>query len=251
MLIYLACSIMKNYNYKRLVRQSFYIMTRALESGDSLTSIKNQLRDLVNSYSGLTRDERFNLYQAAYEVARAAKSSSNWEKTLSLRRNYDSVLVAARKTYASQMLRMKRHVVRASPGTIFFLCSKHNSSADDHKNYQGKIYVDRFWRTKVPGNLYAPVLQYIKDNEIVTVQEIMGKPVWLCTRPYCKHFFIPVATEDVLASVQDSDIIEEYHAKHRTSLYDSDDYYELRNSIYFGMDNMHPCLHFKNKIREV
>ena len=241
---------MKNYNYKGLVRQSFYTITRALESGENLTSIKQQLRDLVNSYSGLTRDERYDLYQAAYKVARAAKSSSDWSKTLSLRRNYDAVLSAARRTYASHELRIKKNVVRAHPESIFFLCSKHNSPAEDHKNYQGKIYVDRFWRTKVSGSEYTAVLQYIKDNEIVTVQEIMGDPVWLTTRPYCKHFFIPVATSDVLLSVQDSDVIEDYHAKHRTKLYDADDYFELRSSVYSGMDKIYPCNYFKNKTRE-
>lgn len=243
---------MKNYNYKGLVRQSFYTITRALESGENLTSIKQQLRDLVNSYSGLTRDERYDLYQAAYKVARAAKSSSDWSKTLSLRRNYDAVLSAGRRVYASQELRIKKNVVRAHPESIFFLCSKHNAPADDHKEYQGKIYVDRFWRTKVSGPEYASVLAYIKDNDVATVQDIMGEPVYLTTRPYCKHFFIPVATEDIIGSVlPNTDILDEYHAKHRTNLYDSESYYDLRSSIYEGMDKMHPCPYFKNKTREI
>lgn len=242
---------MKNYNYKGLVRQSFYTMTRALQEGENLTSIKSKLRNLVNSYNGLTRNERYDLYQAMYKVVRAAKSSDNWEKMLSLRKNYDAVLAAGRRVYASQELRIKKNVVRANSGTIFFLCSKHNSPADDHADYQGKIYVDRFWRTKVSGPEYASVLAYIKDNDVATVQDIMGEPVYLTTRPYCKHFFIPVATEDIIGSVlPNTDILDEYHAKHRTKLYDSESYYDLRSSIYEGMDKMHPCPYFKNKTRE-
>ena len=241
---------MKNYNYKGLVRQSFYTITRALENNKNLAEIKQEIRNLVNSYQGLTRNERSDLYQAIYRVARAANSSSDWDKTLSLRRNYDSVLAASRRVYASQNLRIKKNVVRANSGTIFFLCSKHNSSADDHKDYQGKIYVDRFWRTKVSGKEYAAVLDFIKNNDVKTVQDIMGAPVYLTTRPYCKHFFIPLATEDIVDSVlPKEDILEEYHAKHRTKLYDADDYYELRSSIYDGMNNIHPCKYFDNKKR--
>lgn len=236
---------MKNYNYKGLVRQSFYTITRALESGENLTSIKQQLRDLVNSYSGLTRDERYDLYQAAYKVARAAKSSSDWSKTLSLRRNYDAVLSAGRRVYASQELRIKKNVVRAHPESIFFLCSKHNSPADDHKDYQGKIYVDRFWRTKVSGSEYTAVLQYIKDNDIVTVQEIMGEPVWLTTRKYCRHILIPVPINEVLEKTN-KELLNEYNEKHGEK-YTPEKYYALRSKIYSEINNIHPCKWFKEK----
>ena len=100
---------MKNYNYKGLVRQSFYTITRALENNKTLSEIKQEIRNLVNSYQGLTRNERYDLYQTIYRVARAAKSSGNWDKTLSLRKNYDAVLSASRRVYASQNLRIKKN----------------------------------------------------------------------------------------------------------------------------------------------
>ena len=236
------------------MRQSLSYICRALEAGKNLTEMKDDIRNLVNSYNGLNKTERAALYNSIYNVSRACKTSPDWAKTLSLRKNYDKILSASRKVYASQRLRMHKGTVRAElsrpGGTVFFLCSKHNNCADDHVNYQGKIYVDRFWRTKVSGSEYTAVLRFIKDNDVMTIQEAMGGPIWLGTRPYCKHFFIPIGTSAVLKSNNNKEILEEYHARHRTSLYDSDDYYELRSSIYNKLDGISPCKYFKEKIRE-
>ena len=244
----------KNYNYKGLMKQAFSYMCRALNSGYKLNRIKEDIRELVNSYKGLTRNERYELYAAIYNVCRACYYMDDKNKGLSFRKNYDKVLSAARRVYMHERLRVKKGIVRAhlSAGhTIFFMCSKHNNPADDHKDYQGKIYIDRFWRTKVSGIYYSAVLDYVSKNEPMTIQEVMEGPVWLCTRPYCRHYFIPVATEDVLGATVLSDLIEEYNLKHRLSLYDDEDYYELRNKVYRKLDEEYPCKYYKEKIREV
>lgn len=243
----------KNYNYKGLVKQSFYYITRALNEGKNISEIKSGIRSLINSYRGLTKNERAVLYNAIYKVARAARSTDDVNKSLSLRRNYDSVLSAARKVYAYQRLRIKKGTVRAelsnSSGTVFFLCSKHNNCADDHKDYQGKIYIDRFWRQKVSGLEYSAVLDFIKKNDVMTIQEAMSNPIWLCTRPYCRHHFIPMPINEVIGAVQINELIEDYNMKHRFDLYDSDDYYELRSRVYQKLNDAYPCKYFKEKIR--
>ena len=78
-----------------------------------------------------------------------------------------------------ERLRIKKGTVRAElsnpGGTILFLCSKHNNCADDHKNYQGKIYIDRFWRQKVSGLLVNFVTYFqlcLISNQLIAVSPI-------------------------------------------------------------------------------
>lgn len=253
-LVLVAVLMKKNYNYKGLMKQSFSYMCRALHSGTKLNQVKQDIRDLVNSYTGLTRNERYELYRAIYEVHRACYFSDDKDKTLSYRKNYDKVLSAARRVYMKERLRGKKGIIRAhlnNGKTIFFLCSSHNNPAEDHKDFENKVYIDRFWRNKVEGIQYSAVLDFIKKNDVVTVQEIMGEPVWLTTRPFCKHFFIPMNTEDVLGSTVLSELKEMYHAKSRVELYDDTDYYELRNKVYERLNRIAPCKYYEQKIREI
>jgi len=88
--------------------------------------------------------------------------------------------------------------------TIFYICSKHNQCAEDHKLYEGKLYVDRYWRNIMkdqPALLIKRVEKYIIENNINTIQYITHEPVFLTTRPYCKHFFTPI---DILTVLTES-----------------------------------------------
>ena len=86
---------------------------------------------------------------------------------------------------------------------IFFACSKHDDSADDHISKQGKIYVDAKWKsaynpTKEKKKIEA-IEKYIKEHNIQTVQDIIGEPTFLSTRPYCRHVFKSLTADDVLS----------------------------------------------------
>lgn len=89
---------------------------------------------------------------------------------------------------------------------VFYICSQHGNAAEGHKPYQGKVYVDRFWKSVYqasgqPEFLIKAIEKYIARNDIKTIQWVMGPPVYMVTRPYCKHFFTPVSTLDVLTQV--------------------------------------------------
>jgi hypothetical protein len=75
-------------------------------------------------------------------------------------------------------------------GNVFYLASSHNDCAKDHVDYQGKMYVDRIHPKELNG--------YIRQHDIKTIQWVMGKPVWFITRPYCRHYFVSIPTEQVL-----------------------------------------------------
>jgi len=80
-------------------------------------------------------------------------------------------------------------------GRIFYVASKHADSAEDHKDWQGKIYVDRYWHNyDTDGKLG----KYIRENNIRTVQWVTGKPVWFITRPNCRHYFTNYSIDEVL-----------------------------------------------------
>ena len=80
---------------------------------------------------------------------------------------------------------------------LFFLVSKHDDCAKDHEEYQGKIYVNENWRSMTKDPMVA---MYISTNRIRTFQWVTGKPVYMITRPYCRHYFREVSASEVLSN---------------------------------------------------
>lgn len=68
----------------------------------------------------------------------------------------------------------------------FCLCSRHDDCAKDHEPYQGKLYVKK-WALR-----YPEIKGFCQSNGIKTVEWAIGKPVWMTTRPNCRHFFAEI-----------------------------------------------------------
>ncbi len=83
---------------------------------------------------------------------------------------------------------------------IFYLCSAHEKPAEDHREWEGKIYVSENWEERLDADDVnrAKIEAYIKNHDIKTVEWVTGEPVYLVTRPNCKHYFIEVSVEEVL-----------------------------------------------------
>lgn len=79
---------------------------------------------------------------------------------------------------------------------IFFIASSHADSAKDHKDYQGKLYVDRYWWQTTGGNKQLEA--FIKKNNIKTIQWVTGAPVYFVTRPHCRHYFKQITIDQAL-----------------------------------------------------
>lgn len=81
---------------------------------------------------------------------------------------------------------------------IFFLSSDHDDCAEDHKDYQRRLYVDSAWQKDIffKANKDA-IRQFIAGNNIKTFQWVTGKPVWLITRPNCRHYFVSLTFGEV------------------------------------------------------
>ena len=220
-------------------------IVRALEGEYLSKKGKEGLRNLVNSYYGINRNERYQIYNELYVLYRASKNypGGDWHKKVGQCGSYDQVMKVAKRIERKKKLREKQLEIRyylQDHNQIFFLCTVHDHPAPDHKDWQGLVYVDRFWRTKVSGEQYYAVYSYIKNRGIRTVQWVMHEPVYMTTRPNCKHYFIPLDTQDVLRSSPKA-----LAERHRYKMATRDDYYEYRALVYNEMDKISPCREFK------
>ena len=219
-----------NLNYKKKLVQILSVCKDFHGHGRTKKWLKNRLREVIDSLDDLSRNEKSRLYQVAYQTATEPTTVTVTERVgvggtrlppkqevdFSDPANCKDLVQTLGKIERRTSSRKQRETIRDTfararavgidqPGRlpmIFYACSSHSKPAKDHADYQGKIYVDRYWRKyctgTVPEWMILTVEEFIQKNEIITVQKIMGPPVWLCTRPYCKHKLYPVNTLTVL-----------------------------------------------------
>lgn len=74
-------------------------------------------------------------------------------------------------------------------GEFFYLASSHSDCAEDHKAYQGRLYVDN----RAP----EEIMDYARKRGLRSMQWVIGKPVWFITRPNCRHYFVSLTLSQV------------------------------------------------------
>lgn len=104
------------------------------------------------------------------------------------RKIIDSRLLAEAEREKAEVLRDSIEENREN-GKWFYLASSHKDCAEDHKPYQGRLYVDE----KAPQS----AIDYAKSKGLWTVQWVMGAPAWFVTRPYCRHYFVALTEREV------------------------------------------------------
>lgn len=103
---------------------------------------------------------------------------------------------------------------------MFYMCSKHLDCAEDHELWQGKLYYDRFWRRYVKDEeLRKQILTFIKENELNSMQWVINDPVWLITRPNCRHYFEKISIKEALSAPAE-EILETHNMVRETGLRD-------------------------------
>lgn len=94
---------------------------------------------------------------------------------------------------------------------IFFLCSDHLDCAEDHKDYQRRLYVDGAWQKDIFFKANKDAIRlFIAEYEIKTFQWVTGKPVWMITRPNCRHYFVALTWGEVKKYSID-ELVNKYH----------------------------------------
>lgn len=199
-----------------------------------ITQIQKEVK-FLSVQIGLSDQERNQLYVNAYskylQVSRKTFSSlrkielkfgkkEDYEQSLVQRRAviYDSIrakiqnndlIKEANSIMFSYENRLKHDELFGSEGLIaqgeetkspFFLCSSHKNPAKDHAAYQGKLYYDEQWQDYVPDEDAATIRAIIRNRKLLTIQYIVGAPVYLTTRRNCKHYFINVSIDEVAHS---------------------------------------------------
>jgi hypothetical protein len=176
---------------------------------------KKKLREALTSFSSFNKLQKSELFNEFCRLAFHVENIQmrDLDKVIKLINKYDRKLDYNKKKHDLQNMIKSDEVDTAGKGypVIFYACSKHNKAATDHVDHQGKLYVDRFWKYKLvshgtPEWLIKTTEKVIRREGYKTIQEIMGYPVYLGTRPNCRHFFIQVdllsgltMSEDVLA----------------------------------------------------
>lgn len=188
---------------KTKIQKIYRAVYKSIAKKDSLKNFKAILVKTINeAYPCSTNKEKLAMYRSALELRRTGDT----------RKNLEGIIKSENYIIRSQGIRAKQEALKnqiqesreAEEPVIFYLCSHHANPAKDHEFWEAKIYVDKFWRRTVqdvyPTETVKAIEKYIRDNGIYTVQYITGDPVYLITRPYCRHYFIPVLTSEVLGS---------------------------------------------------
>lgn len=101
---------------------------------------------------------------------------------------------------------------------IFYLASEHEDCADDHKAYQGKLYVDSNWESIVkdlPDR--KEIKSFIASKDIKTFQRVINSPAWIITRPNCRHYFKEIASEEAMSESVNA-LIKKYNMHSKIGL---------------------------------
>lgn len=90
-----------------------------------------------------------------------------------------------KKKMIDEFLKQNRSIAK-----IFYLCSRHDDCAIDHIDYQGKVYIDETWRNVIKDEEErTKVMVYITEYRVHSFQWVTHAPVWMITRPNCRHYF--------------------------------------------------------------
>lgn len=83
----------------------------------------------------------------------------------------------------------------------FYVSSSHPHPACGHEAYEGKLYYDRDREKK---NSYTTkdkklIRAIIAKRCLMSLQEVMGDPIYLYTRRNCRHYFKEVSVKDIIS----------------------------------------------------
>lgn len=98
---------------------------------------------------------------------------------------------------------------------LFYLISKHEDCAEDHVDYQGRLYIDSEYRKYL--GYYSKeeqieIISYILGNQLKTFQWVIDKPVWMITRRYCRHYYKALSASEVMKFTTDQ-LLDKYGMK--------------------------------------
>lgn len=180
----------------------------AASSEGTLVSIRKRVSAVLAQAAWLDNKSRSDIMEQAMKVGRVCLLVPKEELAKFVSMNLDEVMKAWNRAYKRTWVRTRKTNVmsgmklqrgRVDP-VVFYLVSSHQKPQPAHEPLQGKLLVDYYWRSVLEGDYRLErVGKIVRNRKIRTVQWALGAPHYLITRPNCRHYLIPVKTNDVLA----------------------------------------------------
>lgn len=192
------------------------------EKGKTLGYISKKVKCQIDTMSKLNVRQKHGLYVRIMKWARSTGYADLQEIIKYVNQLERKIDVKDKvKKLGNDMGTARKSGTEHGTPRVFYLCSYHNDPGKDHAEWQGRLYVDRFWKSvmsearSTDRDMYG-VRSYIKNHQILTVQEVVLRKPYLITRPYCRHKMIPLSTDEVLGSSLNKikSMHPEAHTKH-------------------------------------
>lgn len=184
------------------------------------------------------------LFKQAYFIGKQALGIKDLDTVLTLitkktKFNYiiQNFLAQQKENYIRKTFEINR---KAQQPKMFYLVSKHLDSADDHSAYQGAIYVDKNYDKN---DLF--IKDYVKENNVGIVQNLLEKPIYMFIRPNCRHYFVALTKFEAL-SCDISTLLRKYNM---IDTYDKDKH--KKETIIRQIERYSNNLRVYNKLKEI
>lgn len=184
---------------ERMLKSAIVITTQIKRKLDEPNFVKNYTEK--NSLEKLSYEEVLGMlaFSLLNKTKVEKRMSTNITSTLNTQESRDKE-EAIKQTLVKNHKQIQNNKDKQLQAKIFYLASKHSDSAEDHKDYQGKMYVDADWKKYIDDDgISLAVEQYIELHDVKTFQWVIGNPVYFITRPNCRHFFKELTIEEVLS----------------------------------------------------
>lgn len=159
----------------------------ALKAGAPLLLAISACADMASKrVSGKTPKERAGSALKALKKADAFKASDRAKREQG--NKYEADIKTLEEGQAVDNAREAREYL--------WICSSHGDCAEDHEEWQGRLYYDNGWRRYLKGDEKTRMEALIRSRGITSFQKIQNRPVWLFTRPNCRHYFDSVSLDE-------------------------------------------------------
>ena len=165
--------------------------------------LESALSYFVQSAISITRLERTKpLYEAIFEQTQqgienglpiTTKSGRQW--------GYKEYMEMNVRTTIQHEIQEKALKAGTDAGVVFFLCNSFSDCANDHKDYQGRIYYNRDYKSfNLTDDAMEEIGAFIRAKQMLSIQEVQDGDPWLSTRPNCRHKFSGISIEQALGT---------------------------------------------------
>ena len=220
----------------RWYERTAVLAVRLAASGSTLTEARRRFRSVVEEILPMAnRREAALLIGAAESEFRRVRSGGKPGATFALRRLEKAANSVDRKLQAKSKAQMVSDSLRLP--CVFYCVSTHQKPRCAHREMQGEILYDRNFRQKVPWYRIREIERYIRNKDLMSVQDATKGPIWLITSPYCRHMLVPMDTEEVLMGIANTVYPDGAH-RSRTDAQRAKEYRDRRKRIAVRIRNI-------------